>query len=199
MNPKNIHPVNDLLLRREDKEILTGQKGKVFWFYGLSGSGKSTLAIQLEKKLHLAKIHSLVLDGDNLRSSLNKDLGFSDTDREENIRRVSDVAKILSENGLLVIASLITPKQRFREMAQSIIGKDSFRDIFIKASFQKCKDRDVKGLYAKANAGEIKDFTGKGSNFEEPECPWLTINTENDEPEESVKKIFDSILKEIKL
>ena len=199
MASNNIHPVKNLLLKREDKELITGRKGRVFWFYGLSGSGKSTLAIQLEKNLHEAKVHSIVLDGDNLRSTINRDLGFNDNDRKENIRRVSEIAKTLAENGLVVIASLITPKEKFREMARSIIGNETFKDIFVHASYEKCKERDVKGLYEKVDSGEIKDFTGDKSEFEQPNAPWLLINTEIESQKISGEKILEKILKEIKI
>lgn len=198
MNPDNIHPINDRMLQRSDKEVMLGQKGCVFWFCGLSGSGKSTLAVNLERDLHNAGIHSVVLDGDNLRSSLNKDLAFSEEDREENLRRASEVAKILLSNGLVVIGSFISPKKEFRDFTRSIIGADSFREIYIKAPFEICQDRDVKGLYAKVQSGEIKNFTGSSSSFEEPINPWLTIETDSESPEESSKKLFDRIIKEVR-
>ncbi|MBT3668369.1 MAG: adenylyl-sulfate kinase [Opitutae bacterium] len=199
MNTENIHPIEDLLLKREEKESLLKQRGKVFWFCGLSGSGKSTLAVQVEKDLHHEGIHSLILDGDNLRSSLNKDLGFSDNDREENIRRVSEIAKILANNGLLVIASFITPRKKFRDLAREIIGEDIFHEIYIKASIDKCEARDVKGLYAKESRGEIKSLTGKESTFEEPTSPWMTIDTEHEKLSQSSRKLFDAITKQVKI
>ena len=199
MNQDNIHPINDLLLKREVKESVLKQKGNVFWLCGLSGSGKSTLAIQLEKDLHQAGIHSLVLDGDNLRNSLNKDLGFSDNDREENIRRVSEMAKILVTNGLLVIATFITPRKKFREQAKEIIGGDFFHEIYIKASLQKCESRDVKGLYAKEIKGGVENLTGKKSSFEEPINPWMTIDTEFEKQTESSQKLFDAIFNKVKI
>jgi adenylylsulfate kinase len=198
MNPNNIHPITDRMLQRSDKEGMLGQKGCVFWFCGLSGSGKSTLALNLERDLHNAGIHSAVLDGDNLRSSLNKDLAFSENDRAENLRRASEVAKILLSNGLVVLGSFISPKKEFREFARSIIGKESFREIYIKAPFETCQQRDVKGLYAKVQSGEIKDFTGSSSAFEEPINPWLTIETDSESPEESSKKLFDRIINEVR-
>lgn len=198
MNPNNIHPINDRMLQRSDKEVMLGQKGYVFWFCGLSGSGKSTLAVNLERDLHNAGIHSVVLDGDNLRSSLNKDLAFSEKDRAENLRRASEVAKILLSNGLVVIGSFISPKKVFRDLTRSIIGAESFREVYVKAPFEKCQDRDVKGLYAKVQSGEIKNFTGSSSSFEEPINPWLTIDTDSESPEESSKKLFDRIIKEVR-
>ena len=188
MNQKNIHPINDLLLKREDKELVLNQKGNVFWLYGLSGSGKSTLTVQLERDLQQVGIHSIVLDGDNLRNSLNKDLGFSDNDREENIRRVSEMAKVL----------VITPRKKFRDQAKEIIGNDFFHEIYIKASFQKCESRDVKGLYAKERKGGVENLTGRKSSFEEPSNPWMTIDTEFKKQTESSQKLFDAILKKVK-
>ena len=198
MIENNIHPISNSLLKSKDKETLLGQKGNVFWMYGLSGSGKSTLAIQVERDLHKSNIHSIILDGDNLRSTLNKDLGFTDADREENLRRACEVARMLAVNGLVVIASFITPRRKFRESAREIIGEEFFNEVFVKASYQKCQERDVKGLYAKAEKGEINQFTGKSSEFEEPIAPWLTIETELETPEASAKKLLDAILEKVK-
>jgi len=198
MIENNIHPISNSLLKSKDKETLLGQKGNVFWMYGLSGSGKSTLAIQVERDLHKSNIHSIILDGDNLRSTLNKDLGFTDADREENLRRACEVAKMLAVNGLVVIASFITPRRKFRESAREIIGEEFFNEVFVKASYQKCQERDVKGLYAKAEKGEINQFTGRGSEFEEPIAPWLIIETELETPEASAKKLLDAILEKVK-
>ena len=190
----NVHPVADKLLPRTDKERLLRQNGRVFWLYGLSGSGKSTLAIGLERGLHENGLVTAVLDGDNLRAGLNKDLGFSDEDREENLRRVAEVAKLFAGSGLVTIVSFITPRQEFRETARAIIGEDDFREVYVKASYSICEERDVKGLYAKARAGEIPDFTGKASAFEEPDSPWLTIDTEKSSPEESLVQLTDAVL-----
>ena len=198
MNPENIHPINDRLLQRCDKEGMLGQKGCVFWFCGLSGSGKSTLAVNLERDLHNAGIHSVVLDGDNLRSSLCQDLAFSEEDRAENLRRASEVAKILLSNGLVVIGSFISPKKEFRDFTRSIVGAESFREVYVKAPFKTCQQRDVKGLYAKVQSGEIKNFTGSSSSFEEPINPWITIETDSESPEESSKKLFERIIKEVR-
>lgn len=198
MIENNIHPISNSLLKSKDKETLLGQKGNVFWMYGLSGSGKSTLAIQVERDLHKSNIHSIILDGDNLRSTLNKDLGFTDADREENLRRACVVARMLAVNGLVVIASFITPRRKFRGSAREIIGEEFFNEVFVKASYQKCQERDVKGLYAKAEKGEINQFTGRGSEFEEPIAPWLIIETELETPEASAKKLLDAILEKVK-
>ena len=198
MPAENIHPVTARLLGRTEKEDMLGHKGGVFWFCGLSGSGKSTLAVELEKKLADQSIHSIVLDGDNLRSTLNKDLGFSEDDREENLRRVSEVAKLLVGNGEVVIVSFITPLNKFREQAKSIIGSADYFEVYIQASFEICQERDVKGLYAKASEGEISDFTGKDSAFEPPSSPWLTIDTENEDLGKSSEALLHAVLKEIR-
>ena len=153
VNQTNIHPINDRLLSRTDKELLTGHSGSVFWLYGLSGSGKSTLAVEMEKSLHDRNIHSVILDGDNLRSGLNKDLGFSDEDRRENMRRVSEMAKVLSENGIISIVSMITPLREFRDLAKSVIGDTLFHEIFIKASFFRMPKKGCKGTLCKGSKG----------------------------------------------
>lgn len=190
----NVHPVAEKLLPRTEKERLLRQRGRVFWLCGLSGSGKSTLAAGLERRLHEGDIASVVLDGDNLRSGLNKDLGFGDEARRENLRRVAEVAKLFARSGLVTIVSFITPREEFREAARAIVGEDDFREVYVKASYAVCEERDVKGLYAKAKAGEIPDFTGKGSAFEEPAEPWLTIDTEKTTPEESLEQLFAAVL-----
>ena len=195
----NVHPVADKLLPRADKERLLRQSGRVFWLYGLSGSGKSTLAIGLERGLHENGLVTAVLDGDNLRSGLNKDLGFSDVDREENLRRVAEVAKLFAQSGLVTIVSFITPRQEFREAARAIVGEDDFREVYVKASYATCEERDVKGLYAKASAGEIPNFTGKASAFEEPDSPWLSIDTEKFSSEESLAQLTDAVLPLVRL
>jgi len=195
----DIYPITDRLISSSEKIQLLGHKGMVFWFYGLSGSGKSTLAVEMEKKLHTDGKISVLLDGDNLRTGLNKDLGFSDTDREENIRRVSEVASILCSNGLIVLVSLITPLKKFRANARSIIGANHFKEIFVKASFTTCKKRDVKGLYAKAIEGKVKSFTGKTSDFEEPDQADLIINSEKESKIESVEKVYQFLHQAITL
>ena len=199
MPAKDIYPINDRLLLRSDKELMLSQKSRVYWFCGLSGSGKSTLAIQLENDLHNSGIFSVVLDGDNLRGGLNNDLGFSDTDRMENIRRVSEVAKTLVSNGLVVIVSLISPKKEFRDSAKKIIGSDSFREIYIQSDFETCLKRDVKGLYAKAEKNEIKNFTGKSSSFEIPMDPWVSIDTASETISKSSQTLFSKILKDVQI
>jgi len=189
----DIHPISDRLIPRDQKELLLGHRCMVFWLYGLSGSGKSTLAVEMEKRLHQQGIHSVVLDGDNLRSGLNSDLGFSAEDRCENIRRVSEMAKLFAESGIIALVSLITPLREFRKNAKSIIGELDFHEVFIKASFNTCKERDVKGLYAKAEEGMVASFTGQGSEFEEPDTDCLIIDSEKESPEQSADRLLDFI------
>jgi adenylylsulfate kinase len=169
MSAENIHPIFHRSLDRSSKETLLGQKGCVIWLYGLSGAGKSTLAIALEKKLHADGIMTQLLDGDNIRTGLNCNLGFTDTDRKENIRRIAEVAKLFANAGIVTIASFITPKKELRTLAREVIREPDFREIFVTCSFETCEQRDVKGLYAKVKSGDIKNFTGKDSSFEPPE------------------------------
>ena len=193
----NIHPISDKLIDRATKEKNLGFRAGVFWFCGLSGSGKSTIASSLELTLNTRGIHSVVLDGDNLRAGVNQGLGFSDEDRMENIRRTAEIAKLLIQNGLIVIVSLITPLARQRESAAKIIGQPDYHEIFVKASFRTCKSRDVKGLYAKAEKDEIESFTGKTSTFEEPSDPWLTLDTEHHTADQSTAQLESKVLQVI--
>ncbi|MBJ06896.1 MAG: adenylyl-sulfate kinase [Verrucomicrobiaceae bacterium] len=167
MSPTNIHTEFHRFLGREDKERLLAQQGVVLWLYGLSGSGKSTIANIAERVLHREGRFTAILDGDNLRSGLNNNLGFSDQDRTENIRRNGEVAKLFAEQGVITFVSLITPRRDLRALARETIGED-FVEIFVKADYRTCAERDPKGLYAKAEAGEISHFTGKDSGFEVP-------------------------------
>lgn len=176
--PEHLYPVFDRMLPRAAKEELLGQSGAVIWMYGLSGSGKSTLANRLERELHSAGRLVKVLDGDNIRTGLNRNLGFSDEDRLENIRRVSEVAKLFADSGIVVIASFITPNNELRRLARGIIGDEDFLEVYVKASFETCAARDPKGLYAKVKAGEVKQFTGRDSAFDEPEQADLVVDTE---------------------
>ena len=169
MSAENIHPIFHRSLDRSSKETLLGQKGCVIWLYGLSGAGKSTLAIALEKRLHTDGIMTQLLDGDNIRTGLNRNLGFTDADRKENIRRIAEVAKLFANAGIVTIASFITPKKELRTLAREVIREPDFREVFVTCSFETCERRDVKGLYAKVKSGDIKNFTGKDSSFEPPE------------------------------
>ena len=173
----NIHPETRRFLNRAAKEDLLRQKGVVLWLYGLSGSGKSTIANELERVLHGEGLMTVILDGDNLRTGLNSNLGFSDEDRTENVRRVAETAKFLAGQGIIVLVSVITPLRRQRAAAREIIGPD-FHEICVKADFETCAERDPKGLYAKAKEGKIGQFTGKDSGFEEPEDPALLLDTQ---------------------
>jgi len=184
----NIHTQFHRFVSTEEKETLLGQKGCVLWMYGLSGSGKSTIAAAVERELHNRGRFVVVLDGDNFRHGLNSDLGFSDGDRKENVRRVSEVAKMFASQGIIVLVSVITPMQILRDQAREIVG-DTFRDIFIRASYETCAQRDPKGLYAKVSAGEIKHFTGKDSGFEEPLDPNLLVETETTSIEDAAIQI----------
>ena len=178
--PDHLYTIHDRLVSRAEKEERLGQRGQVLWLYGLSGSGKSTIAAALERQLHEAGRLTKVLDGDNVRTGLNKNLGFSDEDRSENIRRVAEVAKLFAETGLITIVSFITPKRDLRARARDVIGDADLTLVYVKASFETCQQRDPKGLYAKVAAGQVKQFTGKDSGFEEPQegDPDLVIDTE---------------------
>ncbi|MDA7862686.1 adenylyl-sulfate kinase [Akkermansiaceae bacterium] len=186
---ENIHTQFHRFVSPEEKEALLAQRGIVLWMYGLSGSGKSTIAAALERKLHEDGRFVVILDGDNFRNGLNSDLGFSDEDRHENVRRVAEVAKMFAAQGVIVIVSVITPKIALRDQAREIVG-EQFREIFIKASYETCAQRDPKGLYAKVAAGEIKQFTGRDSGFEEPEAPDLVLETEKHRVEDSALKLL---------
>lgn len=164
----NIHPIFDTILNRGDKEKLLKQKSIVVWMVGLSGSGKSTLARAIENELHLQGHLTQLLDGDNLRTGINNNLGFSENDRLENIRRAAEVSKLFMNAGLITICSFISPTEEIRTIARTIIGEENFFEVYINAPFEVCEQRDVKGLYKKARNGEIKNFTGLDAPFEAP-------------------------------
>ena len=188
---KNIFSIKDRMLSREDKEKLLGQHGVMLWFTGLSGSGKSTLAIALERELHRRGLLCLILDGDNVRSGINSNLGFSEDDRRENIRRIAEVSKLFVNVGIITIAAFITPTEELREMAREIIGKEDFKEIYVATPLSECEKRDVKGLYAKARRGEVKDFTGISAPFEPPRTPALSLDTSQLPIEESMKCLLN--------
>ena len=192
--PNNIYPIFDRMLGREDKEALLKQRSVMVWFTGLSGSGKSTIAIALERELHKRGLLCRILDGDNIRSGINNNLGFSAEDRVENIRRIAEVSKLFIDTGVITIAAFISPNNELREMASTIIGKDNFLEIYVNTPIEECERRDVKGLYAKARKGEIKDFTGVSAPFEAPEHPALSLDTSVLSLEESVNKLLELIL-----
>lgn len=178
------------MLSRSDKEKLLGQKGVMLWFTGLSGSGKSTVAIALERELQKRGLLCRILDGDNIRSGINKGLGFTAEDRRENIRRIAEVAKLFVDTGIITIAAFISPSNELRRMASDIIGAEDFKEVYISTPLEVCEARDVKGLYAKARRGEIKNFTGISAPFEAPEHPALSIDTSKMSLEDSVKQIL---------
>ena len=195
---QNIYPIFEKMLQREDRETLLNQKGIMIWFTGLSGSGKSTLAIALERELHQKGILCRILDGDNIRSGINNNLGFSEADRTENIRRIAEVAKLFVDCGIVTLAAFISPTNAIRQMAAEIIGKEDFLVVYVSTPIEECEKRDVKGLYAKARRGEIKDFTGISSPFEQPESPFITLDTSCQPLEESVKSLMAKIMPRIK-
>ena len=190
----NIYPIFDRMMSRDDKEQLLKQRGMMLWFTGLSGSGKSTVAIALERELHSRGLLCRILDGDNIRSGINNNLGFSAEDRVENIRRIAEVGRLFVDTGIITIAALISPNNQLREMAAEIIGKDDFVEVFVSTPLEECEKRDVKGLYAKARRGEIKNFTGISAPFEAPEHPDITLDTSKLPVEESVKILLDYVL-----
>ena len=190
----NIHPIFDLLLQRAEREKRLQQKSKVLWLTGLSGSGKSTIAEALEKKLFVDGFFPQVLDGDNIRSGINNNLGFSVSDRQENIRRIAEIAKLYLQSGIITINSFISPTRSIRQMAKEIVGTEDFIEIYINTPLAICEKRDVKGLYKKARSGAIKGFTGIDSPYEPPINPALEIKTENQTVEQSVEILFDFLL-----
>lgn len=194
----HIYPIFDKMQSRDDKEDLLHQKGVMVWFTGLSGSGKSTIAIALERELHKRGLLCRILDGDNIRSGINNNLGFSEQDRSENIRRIAEVGKLFVDTGIITLAAFISPNNELREMAASIIGKKDFLEIYVSTPIEECERRDVKGLYAKARKGEIKDFTGVSAPFEAPKHPALSLDTSILTLEESVNKLLEIIIPKIR-
>jgi len=192
----NIHTEFHRFLNRQEKEHLLGQRGLVIWLCGLSGSGKSTIANAVERVLHQQGRFTTILDGDNLRSGLNSNLSFTDEDRLENIRRFSEVAKLFVSQGVITIVSAITPKGELRDLARGLLGKDFF-EVYVKASFETCEQRDVKGLYAKAARGEIKHFTGRDNSFEPPQNPDLLIDTEKTTVQDAAFELLEAIRERI--
>lgn len=197
LSTNNIYPIFDRMLCRHDKEELLKQHSVMIWFTGLSGSGKSTIAIALERELHKRGLLCRILDGDNIRSGINNNLGFTEADRIENIRRIAEVSKLFVDTGIITIAAFISPSNDIREMAANIIGKDDFLEVYVSTPIEECERRDVKGLYAKARRGEIKNFTGISAPFEAPAHPALVLDTSALSLEESVDKLLELILPRI--
>lgn len=189
-NDNNIFPIFDRMLARADKERLLGQRGVMLWFTGLSGSGKSTVAVALERELHRRGRLCRLLDGDNIRTGINAGLGFSADDRRENIRRIAEVGKLFVDTGIITLAAFVSPTEELRTLARDIIGAADFKEIFVATPLEECERRDVKGLYARARRGEVKNFTGISAPFEAPQSPALVLDTTDTPVEESVGKVL---------
>ena len=186
---------HDATVTAEDREKLLNQKGCVIWFTGLSGSGKSTLANAVEQVLHQQQQHTYVLDGDNVRQGLNKNLGFSPEDREENIRRIGEVAKLFADAGTIVMTAFISPYRADRDQARELITEGRFVEVFVDCPLDVCEERDTKGLYKKARAGKIKEFTGISAPYEQPLDPEVTVNTAELSLEESAQVVVAALVK----
>lgn len=194
MADKIIYPIFDKMMSRQDKESLLGQRGIMIWMTGLSGSGKSTVAIGVERELHRRGILCRILDGDNIRAGINSNLGFSPEDRRENIRRIAETGKLFVHTGIVTIACFVSPTRELREMARDIIGAEDFREVYIATPLEECERRDVKGLYARARRGEVKDFTGISAPFEAPEHPDLCLDTSRMTLREEVEAVVKLLL-----
>jgi adenylylsulfate kinase len=195
---ENIFPIFDKILSRESKEKLLKQKGVVIWMTGLSGSGKTTLAIGLEKLLYDRGHLVQVLDGDNIRTGINNNLGFSEEDRTENIRRIAEVSKLFVNCGVVTINSFVSPTSELRNLAKGIIGERDFYLVYVNTPVWVCEKRDTKGLYAKARRGELKEFTGVSAPFEEPLDAHLKLNAGEDSYEHCLKQLADFVVPKIK-
>ena len=192
--PENIHPIFNDMLDRSDKERLLKQHAKVLWLTGLSGSGKSTIARSLEESLFQRGYLTKLLDGDNIRTGLNNNLEFSSEDRTENIRRIAEVSKLFTENGIITINAFVSPEKKMRDMARNIIGERGFIEIYINCPLEICEERDEKGLYKKARAGKLKGFTGIDAPFERPQNPDLEILTHKVTVKIAVEMILEYLI-----
>ncbi|KAB1066123.1 adenylyl-sulfate kinase [Salibacter halophilus] len=200
MAKEKLHIIpHDHDISQADREKLNGHKGLLIWFTGLSGSGKSTVANLLERKLYEKGIHTFILDGDNIRSGLNSDLDFSSESRKENIRRIGEVSNLFVNNGTVALSAFISPFRSDRDQVRNIVGSDRYLEIFVDCPLEVCEERDVKGLYKKARAGEISNFTGISSPFEAPENPDVHLRTDKESKEDCVTKIMDVILPKMAL
>ncbi len=193
MADKIIYPIFDKMLSREDKEQLLHQRGIMIWMTGLSGSGKSTVAIGVERELHRRGILCRILDGDNIRAGINSNLGFSAEDRRENIRRIAEMGKLFVDTGIVTIACFVSPTTELREVARQIIGEKDFREVYIATPIEECERRDVKGLYARARRGEVKDFTGISAPFEAPTHPDLSLDTSQMTLKQEVEAVVELV------
>ena len=189
-NDNNIYPIFDRMLARADKERLLGQRGVMLWFTGLSGSGKSTVAVALERELHRRGRLCRLLDGDNIRTGINAGLGFSADDRRAKFRRIAEVGKLFVDTGIITLAAFVSPTEELRTLARDIIGAADFKEIFVATPLEECERRDVKGLYARARRGEVKNFTGISAPFEAPQNPALVLDTTDTPVEECVGKVL---------
>lgn len=189
---KHLFPT-DQILQRADKENLLGQRGIVIWFTGLSGSGKTTVATAFEKALLQQGKLTQILDGDNIRTGINSNLGFSETDRIENIRRIAEIAKLFKDCGIITICCFVSPTREIRQLAKDIVGQGDFVEVFVDTPLEICEQRDVKGLYAKARKGEIKDFTGIDAPFEAPEHADIVLKTNEFSIEASVDVLLSKL------
>jgi adenylylsulfate kinase len=193
----NVYPIQTKVSIQQRQKLLN-QKPTLIWFTGLSGSGKSTLAVQLEAQLHALGFKTYLLDGDNIRSGLNKDLSFTDEGRIENIRRIGEVSKLLLDAGIIVLSAFISPFEADRDQVKKIVGHENYVEIFVNAPIEVCEQRDVKGLYKNARAGEVKNFTGIDSPYEIPQRPDLTIHTHETNLDESIEQLMKKVLPRIK-
>jgi len=193
----HIYPIKTKVSKAQ-REALLNQRSMLVWFTGLSGSGKSTLAVQLEAQLHAMGFKTYLLDGDNIRSGLNKDLGFTDEDRNENIRRIGEVSKLLLDAGIIVLSAFISPFKADREQVKNIVGNENYIEVFVDAPLEVCEQRDVKGLYKKARAGEVKNFTGIDSPYEAPVAADIHIPTYKQSIDESIAKLLEVLTPRIK-
>ncbi len=194
----NIYPIKTKVSTAQ-REVLMNQKARLIWFTGLSGSGKSTLAVQLEAALHAKGFKTYLLDGDNIRSGLNKDLSFTDEGRVENIRRISEVCKLFLDAGVVLLSAFISPFQADRELVKGIVGPENYIEVFVNAPLEVCEQRDVKGLYKKARAGEVQNFTGISSPYERPLHPDVVIETDKVSVEESIELLMKAIETKLKI
>ena len=192
----NLFPF-DSKITKADRFRLLNQKPRVIWFTGLSGSGKSTLATHLEFQLYAQNFKTYLLDGDNVRGGLNKDLDFSDDSRKENIRRIGEVSKLFLDSGLVVLSAFISPFEEDRNQVRTIVGRENFLEVFVDCPLEVCEQRDIKGLYKKARAGEVKNFTGITSPYERPRNPDITISTHLQNVNESLTLLIEYIIPRI--
>jgi adenylylsulfate kinase len=194
---KHIYPVFDQIVSREEKEKKLNQKAKVIWFTGLSGSGKTTLAAALERNLFERGHLTQVLDGDNIRTGINNNLGFSHEDRMENIRRIAEIAKLLINSGVICLCAFVSPTRDVRNIVRTIVGEEDFLEVYVSTPIEICETRDIKGLYQKARAGEIKEFTGVSAPFDIPQNAILSIDTSDKTVDECLKILLDRLLAEV--